>query len=455
MINNGTPGDAIAKRTMRLCAMEPKAVHYTYNGGVTINKGETIPFNYIVSLDVHRDFVNNFSDVTIIEVIINTRDYYDKVLTNPDVLEVYIRKRQMGENSMTIIPGGLLQMRRYKAIPYNPPRRGLGSGGNSNNEITEPELGYTKCFFQLIDYAALDMKTYQFTGLFPATKPHELLAMAYSGTTEGMTLDSVSVVAGVHMANPDYTTSRDIIVPRGTTMNNIAQYIQQTYGIYNFGIGAYLFDQHWYVYPLFNNARFEREHFKLVVSIIPYRSDPTNNVRTYYVDDGILTIINNEKTNMLDNRSSEQLNSGTGIQVKNTSEARSENVNYIGPSKWLMTAAPAVSTFNAVERKDGYRNYVPILHDENNMAKHISSVAGNEGTYLNITWKYANPDLLQPGMPVKIAYGDTELKHMYGTLHEYHAISQRSTSSIEPDIPYICHVVMRVYVTDKQTRPIG
>lgn len=445
----GRAGEAMAKAVLDNVRVTPKAVHYTYTGWIIINN-EREDFFRIKNITLHRDFVNNFANENTIEVVMDTEFFYGTVLSNLDNIEIYIKKKQMAENSPLFVLGGEEEIESYKGICLNPPKRGLGIGEDGTNKIYNPDQGYTLASFQLIEKATLELKTYKWMGMMHTTKPGEALAMILSGSSDGVS-NGKDTIQGVHMSKPDNQDPYTILIPNGTYVIETAHLIQQQYGIYNFGIGSYLFKKAWFVYPLFNNARFEKEHYKLAISIIDKRHDLARMPRTFRIDGGVITIVSTEGTGMTENRGENKINNGTGIQVIDRINNTSDNIKKTGPhdNQLVMDGSKAVNTFDVVKPVDGKSNVLTVTGEISNTHRLISSVAGNAGTYLDVKWEFSNPDLLLPGMPVKIQYIEDGMKTLYGTLHEVISAISPASDTASDGLPYICNTMMRIYVTDK------
>lgn len=440
--------EVAARSVVRMCNAEPKAVHYHYTGGIIIN-GTKYPFFDIKSIDYHRDFIGAFADVITITVIMGTRDYFGAVLDNLENLEGWLAKKQIAENSILPVLGGDSSTSLYRVIAYNPPTKGVGANVGGVQEINDPDQSLTTATFQFIHKPAYDIRLSQFSGLMEMTEPAKALYMILQAQCE-----KYNDFTGVNPADWDVKVPRQIIIPRGTFIKDIAHYIQNEYGIYNHGIGCYIFEQvkqgfFWFVYPLFNNTRYDKEYFKATVFVVPKKYDIEDIPRTYVVDNGNLTFYTSSEASLLQNKTADQLNQGTGIQVLNPTENIGGTTKDMGPNKWYIDGQEALSTYNVIDRPDQVKNYIPIFDNTGNQAKLISSVAGNAGTYLTITWKHANPNLLQPGMPMRIHYLDGGVKILEGTLHEYHAVLVKRTNMAMIEQPYICNVVMKIFVTER------
>lgn len=432
---------SLAKSTIRQCQAEVKAVHYNYSGGFMI-KGAKFPFIDIYYIDYHRDYVNNFTDVITIKAIMDTTSYYRDVLNNIDDLEVYIHRRQMAENSTLFLLGGRADSKTYKAIIPNPPVRGLGGNSGLDQAVIEnPEQSATTIEIQLVDKNAIDIKMAKWAGMLEQTKPSEALAMVLSGGLEDYGVEQVQI------AEPDVTDSRQIIIPQGTNIKDCASYLQQNYGIYNFGIGSYKSDKTWFIYPLYNGKRYDKEYYKMSITIVRKEDVQIEVPRTYVVNNGNLIWYCVSDLKVEKNASIDQLNAGTGFYVNSPENNRGPNLNALGPNKMEMDGSQGMNSFSVIDRKDGLNNNIRLPENTQNLAKHVSALYSNKGHYIELQWRYANYDLLYPGMPVKIVYTDNGIVEQYGTLHECHATINRVGEYVG-EAPYECHVTMRIFVSD-------
>lgn len=442
--------EVLAARTVKRCQGYAKTVNYFYYGGLIVN-GTKVDFVSIPTVTIQKDFVSNYADTITVEAIISTEDLYKKILPNVDNLSGYITRKQMYENSSHFVRGGDVWHRTYKAFLYNPPTQGLGAG--DFNRVQDLEQSITKIVVQFVDEIAFNLLHYTWTGMLEMTQPYEALKLILDG------VGSDVGIKGVHGPNADVNTPAQILIPRGTKVKDLAQYIQQQYGLFNHGIGLYVHEHDrqgywWFVYPLFNNNRYNNEYYKLNIFVVPERYDPKGNPRTYYLDNGKLTFYTTAKSLMIENKPIDQLTRGTGIQVLNTIEGYGPNVEEIAPNKQKMHGSEGMTSFNMIERKDGYKNYIQVHSDNNNMAALRSSIVGNSGQYVTVVWEYANPELIQPGMPVKLNYLDGRvMKTLYGTVHELHAISVKSGNTHTP-LPYQCNISIRIYVTEDPSTPL-
>ena len=103
-----------------------------------------------------------------------------------------------------------------------------------------------------------------------------------------------------------------------------------------------------------------------------------------------------------------ELNNSTCVQYMNLKELVDKTRTDLAPNQVYKDGASALSSMDFVGRQDGIQNLKQVYRQTMNTASLASEVVGNQGNYVNLTWRYADPDLIKPGMPVKIRYIGTD-----------------------------------------------
>lgn len=429
-------------RTMQICNDYAKPIHFYYTGFIEV-KGNSYRFYRIETLDYHRDFITNFADMVTVDVYMDTKDYYQYVVPNMNDLYGVIQKKQMPENSNVPLIGGERSSKRYKALLLNPPEPGL-TRETAANKIVDPALSLTRVTFQFIDECAYQLQYAKVACLLQQTRPMQALLMFYQARGEEVNISYTNWV------EPDSDVPRDIIIPQGTYLKDLALYLQKNYGIYNHGIGTYVFDDEddyaWFVYPIYNTKRYDKEQFRLSITVINPKYDKSEMPRTYETDNGLLMIYTASETEADKSHLNRQLDEGTGFQVLNVQNSHQAGRTPAGINKWQLNGEDSLSTVTVIDRKDKMANSKLVMADTENMAELISSFSGNQGTYVTVTWRHAHPHLIWPCMPCKITYMQGEIKEVTGVVHEYHAtLVPSQNSNIEQ--PFICTLTMKIFVT--------
>lgn len=438
--------NAFAKGVIAACQAKVRPVHWQHTLMFDVN-GRTGKMFRISNLHVYANFVANFTNEIVIEGYMDPRFYYENMVKHPDKIQCTLISKQYDESGRYFITSGKTLTNRYKGLLLDTPVPGLGNPNDQQKEVVNPDQSIVFVRLQLIDEKIYELRNASFSCMFNATVPFEALCMALDG------VGSDYKVAGVNRpTEPNVTDKRMIVIPRGTRVKDIAHYVQKNYGIYNHGIGCYVHPwedkNFWFVYPLFNSQRYQKEYYKLTVNVIDENYnhyEKGNAKRTYYVNQGetIMYIQSNTKTSK---DRYEELNRETGVQFLNNDNLVDKTREDVSTNKVYKDGKTGVSSMEISKREDGIQNLKPVYEDTTNTANLYSQVIGNSGNYMQLEWRYGDISRLQPGMPIKVQYvGANGIETKYGTLHEYHAISGISqTSAVETAMD--CHIMLNVYL---------
>lgn len=432
-----------SEHIIRECAKKIKDVHYTYKAWI-VGPGFRYQIYMLESIDIHRDFVSNYTDIVTIEGLMDVKEYFNVVSefsNDTSLIECHLERYQMAENSVHPVYAGKKELKKYGIFIPDPPTSGLGRNDKSNEpqRIENPRQNVMKVKFQLIEKTSIQLRYARWSGILQDSKPGESAALIMDGALSDYGIEDVIMV------EPDIKEIRQIVIPQSTYLKDVPHYLQENYGIYNTGIGSYRLEEKWYIYSLYDINRWKKERYRISISVIDRKWLQMESPRTYYTHLGELIMYTTDpvKTENIDHEA--QLNTGTGLQIVNPQESQTKVTKEIGPNKWALDGSNGLSTFNLIDRKDGLKNTIRIPHNSQNFAKHISRIMANKGIYIEVVWRNANYKLLLPGMPVKVMFIEDNRREVYGILHEFHAVLLRE-NKMPVDSTFPCHVRMRIYV---------
>lgn len=249
-----------------------------------------------------------------------------------------------------------------------------------------------------------------------------------SGTYKNITIDKLLMTELYNRANATKITGTEIkpsvdvakvanttvyghiIIPTGTKLFNLANFLQDgVYGIYTGGVSTYF--QYYnkkptiFVYPLYDNERFNNSEKKLMV----YNSNThklTFIDNTYMVDGDILKIIANGDVTVIDNGENDLISEG-GSFTSSDPYAMNKQSSVVSSDKMVVDHNEQIQTNNAKERRDGV-NKTRYVSSESNKFKQATVVNKSLQAIYQIKWRYSNIDLIYPGMPTCYIYEDIE-----------------------------------------------
>lgn len=284
------------------------------------------------------------------------------------------------------------------------------------DEETSDLAGVQKYHIQLVDLAAEQLRMKSVGGIYRDMTTSDVVQGILSMASADLGLDETASVQGVDVVAGNNDQRRDhIVVPHGTRATELPDYIQQhAGGVYSAGMGYYLQNGIWYVYPQYNLRRFPAEPRNLTVYNIPQRRLPGVE-RTFMSDEERLIVLATGETKQTDESELAQLSRGNGVRYLDANRVigswRSVDLNTATAKR-----SDNVRELSLKSRKVGL-NYAP-MSDRRVTANpyfETSEIAPRLGTVVQAVWENADPDLIYPGMPARYVYleGDV-LNDVYG-----------------------------------------
>lgn len=389
-----------------------KNVKNTVKHNVILHTPERdIEISIINTIEVMRDYNEYVSDYLLASFTMYGGDFIKSLVPNKDNLELTIGVEVNGKYKSV----------RFKFVLTN------------NNENINTGI-YLKMSYDELNKS----QQFKVTGQCLLREVEVMRAIYLSGTYTNITVDKLlksvlyekisatkitgtALKPGIDIAKPDNDTNyKHIIIPTGTKLFNLANFLQDgSYGIYTGGVNTYF--QYYkdkpilFVYPLYNNERFNTAEKKLMVI--------NSNTRklayvdnTYFVDGDIVKILANNDVEVIDNGENDLISEGGSFTSNDPYTINSEN-GIVTNDKMLVDHNKNMQTNNAKDRRDGV-NKTRYVGSESNKFKQATVVNKSIQAIYQIKWRYSDIDLLFPGMPTCYVYEDADkgIVRLNGTL---------------------------------------
>jgi hypothetical protein len=169
--------------------------------------------------------------------------------------------------------------------------------------------------------------------------------------------------------------------------------------------------------------------------------------RTYRDDGRNLMVIATGEVQLRDDSEVQQLNLGNGVRFAQAKGFMNGSMVETHGNKAVAQRGKNTSEFVADQRKTGNNNVQLSTNPINaNPYVEYSRLARRQGSLFTFTWENSRPDLIYPGMMVKILYmQDGDIKEVYGTaLKAHHYIQLRGQGSTSTR--YVCQTVLAVFI---------
>ena len=391
-------------------------VHFNYR--IEIDTGEQLIHpRKLLSLDVTRQYNSRFADEIIATILMGEGSFSNLLYPHRDEFDVTLIKEPLTESKSSDNFARESRSRRYRgSLVENRSNKITGEHAQSSYTEDADRAGDNEYHIQLIDLAAEQLRLKNVGGVYRNMRAHEVIQGVLSMTSADLDLDRDSAILGVDVIEGDNQQQREhTIIPHGTRSVDVAPYIQQQVaGVYRTGMGYYLQNGIWYIYPQFNTRRFDKTDRNLTVVNIPPNRMPSIE-RTYFTDGDRVILIATGETTHIDDSEAMQLNLGNAVRFVKA-ENVIEDFHEVDGNTATAERAHNIEELVVRQRRVGLNvaHFSPdrILANE---FQQLSDIARRIGSFIRTQWEESNPDLIYPGMPVRYVYQEGEiLEEIFG-----------------------------------------
>lgn len=429
-----------------------KPVHFAWAATVHAN-GKNIKAMKFIQMDINRDYEANYSDDIQVKLAIPGGDFWADIYPYQDALELTVFKYPLQESGDAGDSSQPVQTERYKAvldIQGSPLLENTGANEDSRDTLNLKDIQYVT--FQLIDRSLYQMRMIQVGNTYRNCTVEQALRAILTSESQKVTVDQQRVNQGVDMIPASNQTVRDhIVIPQGTALTDVPAWIHQKCGgVYSAGMGYYLQNNHWYVYPCYDPTRANKTAPALTIVNMP--KNRFNGIeRTYSVAGASAVILATGDTSFKDRANSMQLNQGNGVRFADASKLIDQYatmVNGIPVASRGKINTEVVTT----PRPDGLNNARASARPINaNPYLEYSELAARQGSQFNLVWENADPAVVTPGMLAVVLYLDgDQLAQTYGVVLKSHTYIRMQGSGMT-SARHVSDTAISVFVQ----RPLG
>lgn len=398
--------------------------HYQLEARVLIDR-TWFDLSRLLSLSIERDYEDSYGDVVVLTCDMGLGDYAYRIYPNRDGLRVELTVTPLYENTAIQRSDASRRARRYRAILMNQENPGV--------ESTSPQVGAIEDLnrtrlqtvdFQLVDDVLHQVRMMTVGDLYRRMTPMAVLQTVLSDTTTLLDRNNRQVISGVTVQDGYNKTVREHIpLDHGMALKEVPSFLQnEAGGVYATGLGCYLQDGQWQVFPLYDTQRFDRTDKTLtIISVPPNRY--YGGERTYRrTRDGVVIVTaGGNKVN--DPGLAEQLNKGNAVRFMDSRRLLDDTTQPDG-NKARMPRQENLFEFQGPALEGGYTNAQWAEgRSGSSPFQHYTEMARRNGRYVMLEWQHGDAALLYPGMPVKMYVPEGEqVVTRYGILLGLHEV---------------------------------
>jgi hypothetical protein len=368
------------------------------------------------------DYVSSFCRDMTIQVATSVKDYRDVLYARRDNLKCVLQKIQVDPVSGVDVIGGITTSYTYRAFLVDNADATLPHGNPMTSGTYLDGKDDMRYFHvQLVDPVAEFMSVRSGGGISRYNSNEDFLKALVLTAAKSEKGEQSVYLKGFEMVpsvNKGEITP-DFVVPHSVPLIDVPGWIQENEnGLYDKGLGSFIQDGIWYIYPLYRTNHLKTAVKKLVVFQVPTNVVPLLD-NTSYQDGDTLYVVCTGSPSIQDISVSGNFEYGNGVRFIRADElmaaptAQTENTALLNRSKYM-------AEFQDSTREDGFAIAgMSSVKATNNVPFEMSKLAANDGQLFTTTWQNSNADLVFPGMPVQV-YHDIggKIKKYGGTMFQ-------------------------------------
>lgn len=360
----------------------------------------------VISTDIDRDYVGSYADKIMVVAVFPKGTFEHLIMPYKDNLLCTMKGTPIGQVTGEVSTNQPLPSQQMRGTLIDTGSAILDGNDPYVQDIKAADLNsFSVVRMQLVDLTVEQLRMKSVGGIFRNTKPGDALRTAMLHAISDLKLTKDQTPAGVTMVDPDNTAVRDhIVIPSDRSFLDLPDHIHHNCGgIYSTGMGFYLQNTMWYVYPAYNIKRFNKAKKTITFINLPknrfieaektYRSTPNQTI-----------VLVTGDTASLDNTESMILNEGNGVRYTDANKII-DGFGKAANNVYEIQRAKNNSEFIVEKRDTGY-NHVPVSRKRitSNGYVEMSKMSLRGSRHMIVTWENSDPSLIEPGMPCKFVY---------------------------------------------------
>lgn len=404
---------------------------YTYIAQIhVLNEKKNYRVPKVLSIDVLRDYIENFTDKVIVTVLLTKGVYANHVFRHQDNLELTLVRSPIFGNATK--QHNIAE--RFTAVLVNDQDPTINEGTEATDEEVLDLSGMVEVQFELISRTAELLNMARCGGVFRNSTTEAFLRTVLTNEACQASNDANLIVKGVDMIPANNLEIRDhIIIPHGTKIVDLPNYVQNKCGgVYASGLGYYLQERYWYIYPAFDFTRINDTERTITFINIPKNKLPLIEQTFRYNGKQVIALATGDIL-MSDNSMLNARNEGNGVSFTVASTVL-HNMVSSGGNKAVIDRKSSNTEAKTMDRPDSKvamkTSDQPIT---DNAMRVFSEVAARSTGNIMLVWENSEPSLILPGTMVRVFYmQDNQVKNIVGVVgmvQHYTYLKQRGFSS--------------------------
>lgn len=429
--------NTLISREMQEVRDTGKGAHYLIKVQLLVNKKWLTPMKLDL-YNVDRDYEGGYADIRTLSFMMLLGTYTFDVLPYRNDIQVDVTYVPVGESGSGQRSDERALTRRFRGLLMDPSDAAMTT--NVSNQGSRQQMDNQppkQVEIQLVEECVYDLQMRSVGGKFRNMTPYEVLMTILTASTTYMDAKDEKRILGVNsVGTPNPEKRTQIPIPHGKKVGQVANILQNDEGgVFSAGLGCYLQDQYWYVFPLYDTSHASKQKRSITIYCVPGdRFDGSE--RTYRTTDNRLIILASGDATSLTQTDGANVQAGNGLRFLDARKLLNGFATNNG-NRMLIDKASNLFEFAAKKITEGVNNIQwsakPI---SSNPFAHYSALARMNGQVQTVQWRHGDGELLAPGDLVDF-YAIAE-----GKINKYKGVllgSQESRQAAEPGMVVTRH----------------
>ncbi len=359
----------------------------------------------LISMDTVRDYRGSYSDRIVVELAMPGGQFVKNILPYKEDIKVQIMRIPRNTQFHGKVRNSLHAMRTYRAtIIDNMMPETASSDPSAKLDASAIDLmDLRRVSFQLQDIVMEQLRLITIGTIGRAATPTDIVKALVTQGSALVKTDIENSVKGVSMIEADNTEiQKHLIIPPSTLLVDLPDLVQNDLcGLYSAGLGFYLQNLQWYLWPLYDCKRYDRSLKKLTIILAPKNRFPGLE-KTYRVTANQVIILITGGAEHLDDTEAKLLNEGNGIRYADTRRTI-EGFGSVKDNRVVAHRSHNANEFVGVPRANGLNN-VRTIKATSNIYRETSKLASRKGSAMIANWHNSDPDLIVPSMACQVIF---------------------------------------------------
>lgn len=402
----------------------------------------------VLNIDFEEDPEKNYAPNIVVRAVFGAGDYYKQILPNDKTLEISLFRYNVNLGTGGIDYNQPFNEERYSATIFD--KKDVSQDTSTLDSLSQELLNVTNIVevqFQLLNKAIEQLRLMTVGGVYRKSNNTDILKTLITNSFSKLDVEHSRIPIGVDMVEASNTeTKESVVIPQGLKIVDLPDYLQNKCdGVYNAGLGHFIKDEYWYIYPKYNVKRFGETRRTINIIRVPANKMPFVE-KTYRVTGDTISILATAETSKIDVSEQKQKNEGSGARY-----AKADNFleEFVSVKDNIATIARGANV-NEFEGTDRPKNSSTAFLSEDKIVsndyKQFSDVVKRQGNLYTFVWENSDMELVLPAMLVTIQFiSNEDIKEMRGVLLAvHHSIMVRGKGAFARS--YITRSVMNIFI---------